>query len=459
MGCTTILVGKKASYNGSTLIARNDDAQAGNFTEKKMAVITPSESIYKSVISGVEIPLPSNGMRYTAVPNALNNEGIWAAAGVNEENIGMTATETITSNPRVLGADPLVEKGIGEEDIVVLVLPYIHSAREGVLRLGSLLEEYGTYEMNGIAFSDVNEIWWLETVGGHHWYAKRVPDDQYVVMPNQLGIDDFDLEDAYHQKENHLCSDDLKEFIDKNHLNLQKEGHLNPRLAFGSHSDQDHTYNTPRAWIINKYFNKKSQYEPTDDDIPFSSVPDHLITIEDIKYVLSHHYQGTDYDVYGKYSKQKGLFRPIGINRNDFLSCIELRGDQPFNQQAIEWITFGSNVYNAFIPLYMHVETLPEYLVNTTGTVDTDNFYWANRLIGALSDPYHQETNAIITRYQNKVAILGHYYINKYDPIDNNEEANEVIVQALKKETDQVLKDVLFIASNKMKNSFSMSDA
>ncbi|MFR5029034.1 MAG: C69 family dipeptidase [Coprococcus sp.] len=32
-------------------------------------------------------------------------------------------------------------------------------------RLGSLLERYGTYEMNGIAFQDVDEIWWLETIG------------------------------------------------------------------------------------------------------------------------------------------------------------------------------------------------------------------------------------------------------------------------------------------------------
>ena len=45
--------------------------------------------------------------------------------------------------------------------------------------------------MNGIAFQDVNEIWWLETIGGHHWIAKRVPDDRYVVMPNQFGIDDL----------------------------------------------------------------------------------------------------------------------------------------------------------------------------------------------------------------------------------------------------------------------------
>ncbi|MFR7798175.1 MAG: C69 family dipeptidase [Collinsella sp.] len=52
------------------------------------------------------------------------------------------------------------------------------------------------YEKQGIAFSDVDEIWWLETIGGHHWIAKRVPDDAYVTMPNQLGIDSFDLDDA-----------------------------------------------------------------------------------------------------------------------------------------------------------------------------------------------------------------------------------------------------------------------
>lgn len=93
----------------------------------------------------------------------------------------MTATETITSNPRVLGADPLVVYdpktktlgGIGEEDLVVITLPYIHSAREGVIRLGELSMKYGTYEMNGIAFADENEIWWFESIGGHNWMAKE----------------------------------------------------------------------------------------------------------------------------------------------------------------------------------------------------------------------------------------------------------------------------------------------
>ena len=145
--------------------------------------------------------------------------------------------------------------GLGEEDLVVLVLPYIKSAREGVLRLGSLLEKYGTYEPNGIAFNDENEAWWLETIGGHHWIAKRVKDDEYVMMPNQFGIDSFDLEDAYGKKKEHLCSKDLKKFIDDNFMNLNKGKVFNPRYVFGSHSDGDHIYNTPRAWFIGRYFN------------------------------------------------------------------------------------------------------------------------------------------------------------------------------------------------------------
>ena len=62
MACTTILVGKAASYDGSTMIARNDDSGSGHFTAKKFTVIHPEElpKIYRSVLSHVEIPLPES---------------------------------------------------------------------------------------------------------------------------------------------------------------------------------------------------------------------------------------------------------------------------------------------------------------------------------------------------------------------------------------------------------------
>lgn len=490
MPCTTILVGKKATYDGSTMIARNDDSPSSSFHVKKAAVVLPEDqpNVYVSVGSHVRIELPDHPLRYTAKPNVDPKEGIWAAAGVNELNVSMSATETITSNGRVLGADPYVEfhkaeegreeviGGIGEEDLVVLVLPYIHSAREGVLRLGSLLEQYGTYEPNGIAFSDVDEVWWLETIGGHHWIARRVPDDRYVVMPNQFGMDEFDFEDAFGEKKENLCSSDLREFVQVHHLDLSLNGKFNPRLAFGSHSDSDHVYNTPRAWFIERYLNPRTcrwdgpnaDFTPESDDIPWSRVPERKITIEDVKYLLSSYYQGTPYNPYAKFgdSTMKGAYRPIGISRTSFLTCTQIRPYVPKEIQAIEWLAFGSNAFNAFVPLYPGVEALPGYFSGTTLTVSTESFYWANRIIGALADAHFQVAAIHIERYQEAVEAQTHNILERYDALMADEKhdpeailnANAEMATMVKSETEKCLDRVLYEASCHMKNGYSRSD-
>ena len=494
MACTTILVGKKATYDGSTMIARNDDSASGHYTPKKFVVVHSQEQkrTYKTVLSHLEITLPDNPMRYTAMPNAVEGKGIWAASGVNEAKVAMTATETITSNPRVLGADPLVmyqpaedgkeevAGGIGEEDIVYIVLPYIHSAREGVQRLGSLLEQYGTYEMNGIAFQDADEIWWLETIGGHHWIARRVPDDVYVVMPNQLGLDQFDLEDALSEQKEYMCSPDMREFIAKNHLDLSMDGRINPRDAFGSHDDADHVYNTPRAWFMLRYLNPNTKvwdgpnadYAPCDDNLPWCMVPEKKVTVEDVKYVLSSHYQGTPYDPYAPYGEKsmRGAYRSIGINRNDFVSVIQMRPNHKCDNGIIEWIAYASNAFNTLVPFYADIDETPEYLSNTTGEVSTDNFYWSSRLIAAMADASYRSSIFHIERYQEHVMSKGHELINRYDELIEKEsdatkrmalkiEANRKIADMLKKETLATLDKVLYELSNQMKNAYSRSDA
>ena len=482
MACTTILVGKNASYDGSTMIARNDDSYAGHFMPKKFVVVHPEDhpAVYHSVISHVEIPLPGNPLRMTAMPNAIEGKGIWAAAGVNAANVGMTATETITSNPRVLGADPLVPGGIGEEDLVMLVLPYIHSAREGVQRLGQLLETYGTYEMNGIAFQDVDEIWWLETIGGHHWMARRVPDDVYVVMPNQLGIDAFDLEDAFGEQKEFLCSADLREFLAENHLDLSTDGVLNPRDAFGSHDDADHVYNTPRAWYMLRTLNPNTfvwdgpdaDYTPRSDDLPWCMNPEKKLTPEDVKYVLSAHYQGTPYDPYASYGdkSQRGMYRSIGINRNNFMALIQMRPDVPAEQSAIEWVAYASNAFNTMVPFYANVETTPAYLSCTTGEVSTDSFYWVSRMIAAMTDASYARSLVHAERYELAVLSASRALVKEYDAKLSaepdaarraalREEANEAIAKMLKAKASATLDKVLFELSSGMKNAFARSDA
>ena len=482
MSCTTVLVGRKASNDLSTMIARTED---GRFDVKKMIVVEPKDQpkTYKSKISHVEIPLPETPMRYTACPNVDQKEGIWAATGINTANVGMTATETITSNPRVLSADPLVvykkavsrrEKdiigGIGEEDFVVLVLPYIHSAREGVLRLGRLLETYGTYEMNGIAFNDENECWWMETIGGHHWIAKRVPDDRVVLMPNQFGMDSFDPEDAFGKQEAHLCSADLREFITENHLDLNRNGEFNPRYIFGSRRDMDHIYNTPRAWFMGRYLTPDShtwdgpdaEFRPESDNLPWSVVPDRKVTVEDVEYMLSGHYQGTPYNPYtNQDTGKRGMYRSIGINRTGVTSICQIRPDK--KQKGLEWVSFGSTTFGAFLPLYPNVPAVPDYVSKVTAEPSTENFYWGSRLIGALADPNYNTCIQEISRYQEGVTTEGRRIVAEYDAKDSDDpgllvEANEKLCAMAKKKTIETLGKILLDASQHMRNGFNLAD-
>ena len=481
MPCTTILVGKDASIDGSTMIARNDD---GMFDTKKLIVVNPEDQPkeYVSKITGVKIPLPDNPLRYTATPNVTKKRGIWAANGINSANVGMTATETTTSNPRVLGADPFgwdpkkkKQTGIGEEDYVVLVLPYIRSAREGVLRLGALLEEYGTYEPNGIAFNDEKEVWWFESIGGHHWMARKVKDDEYVIMPNQFGLDRFDFEDAFGEGKENLCSKDLLEFIEKNHLNANQGPVINPRLVFGSRSDADHVYNTPRAWYMARYFNPRSyvwdgenaDFTPLSDDIPWSLVPERKISVEDVKYILSSYFQGTPYDPYGRGNDpRKGIYRSIGINRTSVMAILQIRPYVADEIKSVEWICFSSNAFNSTFPLYANVEKMPRAVSGTTEDMDVSrNLYWASRFLGVLADASFDKSIIHIERYQAKTMNKGRALLNEGDEAFQKThdpkvlgETNEKVAKMAIESTKTVLRQVLQEASLKMKNGYQRFD-
>ena len=479
MSCTTVLVGKKASNDNSTMIARTDDR---HFNVKRMTVVTPEEQprVYESVLTHQQVSLPDNPLRYTSCPSVDPGCGIWAATGINEANVGMTATETSSSNPRVLAADPLLPGpgsgtpgGIGEEDMVVLVLPYIRSAREGVLRLGRLLENCGTYESNGIAFNDENEVWWLETIGGHHWMARKIPDDAVVFNPNRFCMDSFDLEDALGPGREHLCSRDLRTFIEEHMLDLNREGTWDPRRAFGSCRDYDRLYNAPRSWYAGRFFaphryrweGEDAQFTPESDDIPWLYMPERRITPEDVRYLLASHYQGTPYDPYRRQDDGKrGIYLPIGVNHTGVTAICQIRSGVPEANKGLEWICFGSTTYAAMFPLYANVGRIPEYLRDTGPGASTDSLYWCSRLIAALADPHYALCVKEIDLYQEYAMTLGRRIIADYDKrmADGGSEllrleANETIAEAIRTETARVLDSVLRTASEQMKNGYDRS--
>lgn len=461
--CTTILVGKKASIDGSTIISRNDDGHEA-LDPERLVVVNPAEQPrhYQSVISKVQVELPDSPLRYTSIPNSILKDGIWPAAGINSDNIAMSATETITTNSRVLGIDPFVAGGIGEEDLVTLVLPYIHSAKEGVTRLGALLEKYGTYEPNGIAFSDKDEIWWLETIGGHHWAAKRIPDDAYVVAPNRMNIDDFDFAAA-----DTMASADLEEMIAKYHLNPDFN-RVNLRHIFGSSSIKDTVYNNPRAWYGQKYFTPEVEQEPMEQDLPFICHANRKISIEDVKFVLSSHFENTKYDVYGSGSESdKTLFRPIGINRNHDVHILQIRNDVPTEIAGIHWIAFGANTFNTVVPFYANVTDTPASYKDADGTFNLNHMYWLSCTTALLGDTDYDFYVDMRNSYELAAMSAYRKIENDTDAALNQHQADaqEYLAAANQQLADKAMElqtkllgDMVIAGSEKMKLRYNLND-
>ena len=319
-----------------------------------------------------------------------------------------------------------------------------------------------------------------------------------MVVTNQVGIDWFDIEDALTEQKEYMCSADMKEFMAKHHLDLtirteeEPENIFNPRDAFGSHDDADHVYNTPRAWFMERYLNpgtciwdgEDADYSPYSDDLPWCLIPEKKITVEDVKYVLSSHFQGTPYDPYLSYGDKsmKGAFRSIGINRNDFMALIQMRPDRAEDFRTLQWIAFASNAFNVMLPFYADVEETPDYVSNTTEDASTDNFYWVSRMIAAMADASYKKSVFHIERYQENVLSKGHELINRYDEklaavedeaksgateketdskkrMALKKEANEAVAEMARKAAQDTLNKVLYELSNEMKNAYSRSDA
>ena len=485
--CSTIIVGKNATTTGRVLVGHNEDDPGCMVQSHLVPRMQHAEGETVRFADGTAVidQVPETCAYYWSEFRSLNGEA-FADAFINEYGV------SVVSNGCVDSKHPEgVTGGMGYA-LRRLIAERAHSAREGVLRTGALLEQYGTYEANGMAFADANEVWWLETIGGHHWMARKVPDEAYVVMPNQLGIDKFDLEKALRDQEKYrcpceeyadleyMCSADLKEFISKNHLDLSLDGVLNPRDAFGSHDDSDHVYNTPRAWYILRNLNPKTkiwdgvnaEFTPYSDDLPWCMIPEKKITVEDVKYVLSSHYQGTSYDPYASYGEkeQRGAFRSIGVNRTDFLSLIQMRPGMEKDCNILEWVAFASNAFNVLAPFYTDIDTTPGYLFGTTGKVSTENFYWMSRMIAAMADASYNKSVFHIERYQESIAAKSHELLNRYDTLLEQEtdeetrkkiqeEANEKIAGMLQCEAADTLDKVLYELSGQMKNAYARSDA
>lgn len=384
LACTTVLVGRKATTDGSTLVARNEDvdtASAKHFVVHQATTDGPTQ--YVSQDNHFTVNLPKNALRYTSTPDWSQEKGQdqFGEDGINSANVAMSATESGTTNKKAQKADPFVKNGIEEASMVDVVLPYVHSAKEGVEYLGKIVEEKGSAENNGVIFSDKDSIWYMEIGSGHCWAAVRVPNNQYAVIPNQTMIGTVNTKDS----KNFMASKNLVKTVQKHHLDGLHNGKVNFAAAFGTNNKMDATYNRPRVWDGQRILTPSKHQSITKNHFTMFMKPDHKVDVTQVQKVLSSHFNGTKYDSNGKWV---GGYRPINVPTDVESHILQIRNNVPADIAGIQWLAMASPATSIYVPFYTNVNNTPSQYQQGTGTPDSTSAYWTYKMARILTDPY-----------------------------------------------------------------------
>ena len=388
--CTTIIIGKEQTADGSMIVSRSEDwdaMEAKNYEIFEATDNGPREFVAKD--SPFRCELPEKALGYSAL-SPYNLHGHWGSAGFNTAGVGMSATESIFSSDEILKHDPLVENGVAENSVFNITLPYVHTAREGVERLGMLIEKYGIAEGFGIGFVDSKEIWYLETACGHRWLACRMPKDKYFVTGNQSRFRTYDPND----KENYLASADLIEFAEKHGLYNPAQGAFDFHEAYARDVELDTTYNYPRVWGLQQFFSPSIKNDVTKNTFPVFAKPEEKITLTKLRTAFRFHYDNTDHDPY-LHSNPKEPYRPVSIFRTTQTHLLQVRPELPQAIGCVNYVAMGMADLGVFLPLYQGITSYPEAYTKGTDESSADSAYWKFR----------------------KIMVLGMTNYNKYAPI------------------------------------------
>ena len=388
--CTTIIIGKEQTADGSMIVARSEDwdaMEAKNYQIFEDTDNGPREFVAKD--SPFRCELPEKALGYSAL-SPYNLHGHWGSAGFNTAGVGMSATESIFSSDEILKHDPLVENGVAENSVFNITLPYVHTAREGVERLGMLIEKYGIAEGFGIGFVDSKEIWYLETACGHRWLACRMPKDQYFVTGNQSRFRTYDPND----KENYLASADLIEFAEKHGLYNPAQGAFDFHEAYARDIKLDTTYNYPRVWGLQQFFSPEIKNDVTKNTFPVFAKAAHKVTLTELRTAFRFHYDNTEHDPYLN-SNPKEPYRPVSIFRTTQTHLLQVRPELPQAIGCVNYVAMGMADLGVFLPLYQGITSYPEAYTKGNGESSDDSAYWKFR----------------------KIMVLGMTNYNKYAPI------------------------------------------
>jgi dipeptidase len=377
--CTTVIVGKNATADGSVLLGHNEDwgeylmPLRWNPREKHK----PGETL--KLRDGQFIPQVEETYAF-----------IWPAAecnGINELQVAL-ADDTGSCRKELFQN----ERGIDLAEFVRLALQRSRTAKEAVLIMGGLIEKYGYRSHNGldgdiVSIADPNEGWWMEVTIGGLWVAQRVPDDSFVVLANRFRIAEVDLKDS----SRFLACPNLIDYARQKGWYDPAQGPFYFYRAYGTAEDARSAYNTRREWRGNWLLSGNKFRE---EENPLTVLPGKKLTPREIMALLRDHYEGTEYDLTNRYEKgspHHTTERTICRMATDATTVAHLRGWLPPEIGGLLWLSVGTPCSSVYVPYYLGVLDFPKPYGFLSDTYDQENAFWVFNSLENLVDRYYAD--------------------------------------------------------------------
>ena len=385
--CTSLLAGRNATVDGSTLITYAADAHtlygALNFMP---AATHPAGSMR-------EVRDWDTNKRWGEIAEAAQTYKV--VGNMNEHQLTITES-TWTCKEELVDTTGIIDYG----SLIYITLQRAKTAREAIKIMTDLVAEYG-YNSHGESFSigDPNEIWVMEMCGkggkekGAVWVAQRI---------HQFPQND---------DSNCLYSKDVISFARKMGYFNGKDSEFDFAMAYGFWDYLAYRGCDARVWaFFNRYCTGMDKYIPWVNGekgaevMPLYVKPDKKVSVRDMQNMMRDHFEGTPFDM----TKDAGAkifwdlpyrFRPmnfevdgktyfneraIATQQTAFVLVSQMRSWLPNEIGGIHWFGVDDANTTVFVPMYCSINSVPKSYDEKTAdlyTFSLESAFWTNNWV------------------------------------------------------------------------------
>ena len=422
--CTNLIVGKKASADGSVMCTYNCDSFG--FLQP-LDFFTPGKHS-----EGEMIAIRGWGPQATErfVAQAPYTYGVVGLMNENQVSI----VETTWGGRREL----MNREGyLDYFTLMHLALQRSKTAREAIVVMHELVQEYG-YNASGESFAvcDKDEAWIMELVGkgpgrkGAVWVALRVPDDCICAYANSSRIQQFpqvkkvskaDKQRGYCEIPGEcMYSADVISLAREMSLYEGSDADFSFREAYGPLDFSAIRYCEARVWSffrhhydtaeMDKYLPFLNGNTEVIDHLPLWIKPDAPISVRELMNDMRDHYEGTALDMTADvsagpwaspYRNQPVNFfssdstamfreRPIGCQQSGMTMVCQMRSWLPDAVGGVTYFNMDDATMVAYVPVYCGITRVPEPFRaenNDIREFSTESAFWMNNFVANMVYP------------------------------------------------------------------------